>query len=127
MSLRIKTIQSITVQDWDDLVTKTYGRPYRFQQQNGCQERGVHNITVPCEDPYDFEDNDPVEEDVDTDNMGVTFETWLARDPKKPIKGNNYRDMWYERNFYPSIEMVANDLHAKGLLPAGEYQIVIDW
>ena len=36
-------------------------------------------------------------------------------------------DLWWKRNFYPDIEMVANDLHAKGLLEAGEYAIDIDW
>ena len=36
-------------------------------------------------------------------------------------------DLWWERNFYPNIQMVANDLHSKGLLEAGEYTINIDW
>jgi hypothetical protein len=35
--------------------------------------------------------------------------------------------MWWERNFYPDVQMIANDLHAKGLLDAGEYVINIDW
>jgi hypothetical protein len=35
--------------------------------------------------------------------------------------------MWWERNFYPVIEMVGNDLHRKGLIKAGEYTIDVDW
>jgi hypothetical protein len=26
--------------DWDDLVSKTYGRIYCLQQQEGCRDRG---------------------------------------------------------------------------------------
>lgn len=37
--MNIKTIKQIDVSDWDALVTKTYGRPYSFQQQDGCKER----------------------------------------------------------------------------------------
>jgi len=35
--------------------------------------------------------------------------------------------MWWERNFYPDVEMIANDLHKRGILEAGEYVIDIDW
>lgn len=35
--------------------------------------------------------------------------------------------MWWVRNFYPDVNMVANDLYEKGLLEAGEYLINIDW
>lgn len=31
----------ISVQDWDELVQETYGKPYSFQQQNGCQDREI--------------------------------------------------------------------------------------
>lgn len=34
----------------------------------------------------------------------------------------------YERPYnYPDVQMIANDLHAKGLLEAGDYCIEIDW
>ena len=65
--------------------------------------------------------------------MGVSFAAWLARDPKQELDSEydwdrkNGRDLFWHRNFYPSVDIDANDLHAKGLLPAGEYQIVIDW
>lgn len=130
--MKIKTIQSISVQDWDDLVTKTYGRTYSYQQQDGCKERGVDYIIVP--DPYaeDYENNS-IPEEVNGDVMGVPFTVWLARDPKQLLDSNDEWErkyglsLFWQRNFYPHVSMVANDLYTRGLLPAGEYQIVIDW
>lgn len=129
--MKIKTVQSIDVSDWDELVESTYGRPYNFQQQDDCKDRGIEHITVP-DDPEDFE-NDTIPEEVNGEEMGVSFKAWLARDPKQPLdtddewdRKNGLQLFWF-RNFYPHVSMIANDLHAKGLLPAGKYQIVIDW
>jgi hypothetical protein len=129
--MKIKTVQSIDVSDWDELVESTYGRPYNFQQQDDCKDRGIEHITVP-DDPEDFE-NDTIPEEVNGEEMGVSFKAWLARDPKQPLAAEDEWDrkhglqLFWLRNFYPHVSMVANDLHAKGLLPAGKYQIVIDW
>ena len=115
--------------DWNELVENTYGRTYDFQQQDGCKEKGVFNLTVPSKETNDFE-NDAVPEVVNHDEMGVSFKAWLARDPKKPLPddpGDLSLDLWWRRNFYPSVEMVANDLHERKWLKAGEYVIVIDW
>jgi hypothetical protein len=127
--MKTKTVKMIEVSDWDKLVQETYGRPYSFQQQNGCQDRGTFQLEVPSTECYDFED-DTIPEVVNGDEMGVSFKAWLARDPKQKLPGceEGYcLDLFWERNFYPCIEMVANDLHAKGLLEAGEYTINIDW
>lgn len=111
---------------------EVYSRPYDFQQQDGCRKRGTYNLTVsesPEDKPYDFE-NDTVPEVVNGPKKGVSFKAWLARDPKLPLQHSATSwdlDIWWERNFYPSIEMVAMDLHQKGFLAAGEYVIVIDW
>lgn len=123
--IKIKTVHSIDVDSWDEVIEKTYGRPYRLQQQNGTKSRGVEYVTVPCEhlEDYDYENDAIPDNGVD---MGVSFAGWLARDPKQPLNGRSLDLFWY-RNFYPSLEIVANDLHERGLLPAGEYQIVIDW
>lgn len=62
--------------------------------------------------------------------MGVSFKSWLARDPKewKTIPSYGYEVvLFWDRNFYPHISMVINDLYSKGLLPEGEYVIDIDW
>ena len=127
----IKIKQLISVQDWDDLVIQTYGKPYSFQQQDGCQERGNFPLRIP-EAAEDFE-NDTIPEKVNGDKMGVSFKAWLARDPDQQLdtkdewERNNGLDLFWSRNFYPDIQMVANDLHAKGLIPAGKYVIEIDW
>ena len=127
MALEINNVAMIEVSDWDRLVNKTYGRTYSFQQQDDCKPRGIFRFKVP--DSVDSEYPDTIEEKVNGDEMGVSFAAWLARDPKKPIpqKDRWALDMWWERNFYPDVQEVANDLHARGLLPAGKYVINIDW
>jgi hypothetical protein len=117
----------IDVQDWDDLVINTYNRPYSFQQQDGCKERQRVRITIP-DHPYDYE-NDTVPEVVNGDEMGVSFKAWLERDPNKPLIGEDGfgLSLFWERNFYPDVQMIANDLHDKGLIESCEYVIEIDW
>ena len=126
----MKQVTMIEVQEWDDLVENTYNRPYSFQQQDGCKERGTYSLTVPGFDG-DYE-NDTVPETLNLDEMGVSFKAWLNRDPKQKLNAEDWDSpsaihLWWTRNFYPNVEIVANDLHAKGLLPAGEYIINIDW
>jgi len=130
--MKIKTVQSIDSFELDELVEKTYGRPYCYQQQDGCKDRGVESLTVPVPFPEDFE-NTTIPEKVNGEVMGVSLASWLARDPhQKLVTGDDWdREhglvLFWQRNFYPHIDVVVNDLHAKGLLPAGEYQLVIDW
>lgn len=128
--LKYKEQKIIEVQDWDDLVIKTYGRPYSFQQQDGCQGRGIFNITIPS--PADDFENTVIPEVVNHKERGVSFAAWRERDPDQPINdktefGNNFTNLWWARNFYPDIQMVANDLHRKGLIESGKYIINIDW
>jgi len=128
MKTRTETV--ISDSDWDELVQKTYGRPYHFQQQDGCKSRGVFRFEVPSE-AVDYK-RESVTEEVNAAQMGVSFAAWLARDPKQKLSDPNAQedyclDLWWSRNFYPEFQMVANDLHAQGLLEAGEYTIDIDW
>lgn len=114
--------------DWDDLVVNTYNRPYSFQQQDGCKERQRVSLTIPDE-AYDYE-NDTVPEVVNGEEMGVSFKAWLERDPKQLLSSGKSTwslSLFWERNFYPDVQMIANDLHAKGLIEAGSYVIDIDW
>ncbi len=108
----------IDVNDWDKLVKKTYGKPYSFQQQEGCQDRGIVNLTISIEDYNDEEMEDSILEKVNGEEMGVKFTAWLARDPKQSLSsGKNEEweiEMFWRRNFYPNINMVANDLCKKG-------------
>lgn len=129
--LKFSEVKMIDVGDWDDLVRKTYGKPYSFQQQEGCQDRGTRSITIPSES-YNEDMNDSIPEEVNGEEMGVKFDVWLARDPKQHL--SHYKgtpdlglNLFWERNFYPNLQTVANDLYAKGLIDAGDYIINIDW
>ena len=42
----IKSVKMIEVSDLDDIVVKTYGRPYNFQQQDGCKGREIGRAHV---------------------------------------------------------------------------------
>lgn len=77
--------------------------------------------------------NDAIPENVNDEMMGVKFAKWLERDPKQVLSSLSRRReeqyairLWWERNFYPDFQTVANDLHNKGLLKAGKYTIEID-
>jgi hypothetical protein len=131
--IAVKTRQEtvVEVSEWDRLVSNTYGRPYSFQQQDGCRDRGMFRFKVP-EEAEDYE-NSTVPEEVNHDEKGVSFSAWLERDPAQHLSADDSGDqdwcikMWWHRNFYPDIQMIANDLHAKGLLESGAYTIDIDW
>lgn len=126
--LKVKELKQISVDDWDNLVMETYGKQYSFQQQDGCKDRGVEYITVPCK-PEDYE-NDTIPEVVNCEEEGVSFKAWLERDPEQPLLDRNDSfglGLWWDRNFYPHVSMIINDLYSKGLIEAGEYEIKIDW
>lgn len=127
---KYKNMRVIRVQDWDKLVSGVYGKPYSFQQQNGCQSRGTFYLSIPSNDTMDDEMDDEIPEIVNSPIMGVKFEKWLERDPKKPLSGGSDirgTNMWWKRNFYPDINTLANDLYKRGLIDEGEYLIEIDW
>ena len=127
--MKIKNLKAIEVRDWDKLVQSTYGKPYCFQQQNDCRERGVFHLTIPTEYPYEDEMNDEIPEKLNDEIMGVKFEKWLERDPIQCIFGETdyFTKKWWHRNFYPNVHTIANDLHKKGLIEKGDYLIEIDW
>ncbi len=134
-TLKIRTVKQITVQDWDDFVIKVYGKPYSFQQQDGCKDRGHDSIWI----PDDREDIDGWEDDcentqipfgVNGEEMGVTFETWLNTSPEDTLKhfdSDWENDLFWQRNFYPDLHMIAKDLYLRGLIEPDEYDILIDW
>jgi len=131
IKLKTKTVKTITLQDWDEFVMSVYGKPYHLQQQDGCKGRGTEEITVPDEWADDHEATE-IPFEVNGNEMGVSFETWLNTSPEDTAKHFNPDYEWenrlfWDRNFYPNVSMIANDLHSKGLIEPGEYVIVIDW
>ena len=128
MKISTQTEQVIDVGDWDQLVINTFGRPYSFQQQDGCKERQRVKIIIP-DKASDYE-NDTVPEVINGEEMGVSFKAWLDRDPKQELP--NDKNSWslglfWERNFYPDVQMIANSLYRMELIEAGTYTIDIDW
>jgi hypothetical protein len=137
--LEFTETRTIDSHDFDRFVQDIYKRPYCFQQQDGCKSRGVHSFFIPYNWVEDY-DATEIEEVVNGGEMGVSFKAWLERDPKKPIYRENYETreltereddfglrLFWERNFYPDFGMIVNDLHEKGLIPEGEYMMIIDW
>ncbi len=132
--IKYNTKKTIELQEWDKIVRETYGKVYSFQQQDGCQGRGNYTLSVSKEKIDDSDMPESVPENVNHPDMCVRFSSWLARDPKQPLSNEGKDgvvqwmiDLWWQRNFYPSVEVIANDLCRKGLIEEGEYTINIDW
>ncbi len=126
--MKIRAEKVIDVSDWDALVEETYGRTYSLQQQDGCKGRGLVHLSVPNESSDYWASIIP--EIVNHEKMGVSFFAWLERDPLAPLVNQKYdyeRFLWWNRNFYPDLQTVANDLYKKNLLEVGDYVIDIDW
>lgn len=131
--IKFETVNIIESHDWDKLVKEVYNKPYSLQQQEGCQERGTtYEINVPyknLDDEYDEADKIPFE--INGDEIGVSFKAWLEADPKQHKIDNNWDDfylgLFWNRNFYPDVAMIAQDLYEKGYIDAGSYTIKIDW
>ena len=90
-----KSIKMIEVQDWDNLVSETYKRPYNFQQQDDCQGRGTFELNIPSEDDNEEYMNDSVPEKVNGEEMGVKFKVWLERDPNLNVFNHDYENELY--------------------------------
>lgn len=149
--IKIKQGDVIDENDWNKLVSKTYNKIYRLQQQDGCKERGV--VTIYTSEDYikDFK-NVTVPEIINGEIMGISFKTWLKKDINKSLnpsiqearncgyyfgkteedfiswkKNKNNIILFWERNFYPHISVIANDLYKRGILKEGKYNINIYW
>lgn len=127
--LKTKTVKAIELEDWNNFVTEVYGKPYNYQRQDGLKEKGAYPKSVPSRWTYDFK-NTEIPFEVNGEEMGVSFETWLNTSPKDTIeyfKDDYENDNFWEETFYPDVNMIINDLHSRGLMEAGEYLIIIDW
>jgi len=127
--MRKKQVSIVDVQEFDKLVKETYGKPYSFQQQDGCKDRGIFYFTIPVTDLEDIDRTEiPVE--LNGNIMGVSFETWRNTPSNK--FDENFNTSWktklfWHRNFYPDVSMILDNLYKRGLLEKGEYGIDIDW
>jgi len=135
--IKTKTVKVIDFRDWDNLIKETYGKIYSFQQQDGCKGRETFDFSVPV-NRYELEEqedymNESIEEKVNGKIMGIRFEKWLKRDVDETLKDEADGDqkfminLFWERNFYPSVLTVIDDLYKKRLIEDGEYLINIDW
>ena len=136
--LKYKNVRMVRMGDWDRLVSQTYGKPYCLQQQDGCMSRGTVNLRVPSDWTNDEEMNDEIPYEINGDEMGVKFDVWLKTTVEdvnkkfeeiegKPESYPGQNSLFWERNFYPDLHTVANDLYKKGLIEEGDYTIEIDW
>ena len=118
-----RNIKVFSLQEWDNLVESTYNKPYSFQQQDGCKERGTFYFTVPI-GYEDYEDREPPES-YKTSIMGVSFKSWLKHNiSENPSLSET---LLWKRLFYSHVSMIINDLYKKGLIKEGDYIINIDW
>jgi hypothetical protein len=126
--MKSKKVNLITVDDWDVFVQNEYGKPYSFQQQDGCKERGTYHFTVPSSfGAWDYPATE-IPETLSAEEKGVPFKAWLERDPTKRIEGDDFSTrLWWYRNFYPDISAIIDDLSKRGKLADGDYLIDIDW
>ncbi|MFD3594317.1 hypothetical protein ACFWU5_16460 [Nocardia sp. NPDC058640] len=120
---RVVTLIRETV--FSKLVAETYGRPYRFQQQDDCQhgQNTVHLFDVPHpEGGWEsveefracFADGTPTVQEWANTPIGEYEHPWQA-------------ELHWEREFYPPFEAVIDDLYARGLIAVGSYGLHIWW
>ena len=95
VKLNYATVKLIDVADWDNFVKEIYEKPYSFQQQGGCKERGIESFILPDDFCWDYESPN-----IPFGGMGVSFEAWL----NTPV--DTYGEMFWEKKF---LSMPFND------------------
>lgn len=137
-SLLIETVKMIDVNNWNKFIQEVYGKPYNFQQQDGCKEEGLETFVCTTTEEFlewGMEETEykateiPFKVSKNDEEMGVNFKTWLNTTPEetsKNFKTQSENELFWQRNFYPHIDMIAHDLYLKGLLEPGEYTINMD-
>lgn len=120
-TLNFDTVRLIWENDFSALVSQVYGRPYRFQQQGDMMhQESIHRFTVPT-----------------TPDGGWTLpsiEEWKnapveihgPQDPKN-LSLEFFRDLYWEREYYPPFDELVEDLHKLGILEPGDYALHIWW
>lgn len=142
--IKVETWKVINESEFNEVVSKTYGRPYHLQQQGDMLGNDTtHRIEVSKDGSEGCSGG------------SVSLNEWLAVDPEThkfpdprwettgkhlpddhPSKkfypeflepGTSYYDMHWERDFYPDMDELLDDLLEKGLIEEGTYQINVSW
>jgi hypothetical protein len=120
--MRIKSVKLIDETEFSQLVREAYGRPYRLQQQDHCMgQNEIELITIP-------------DEGIDIDDP-QRFEEWRDAEAPESRGVDQFGDMrwdWevelhWEREFYPPLQELVNDMYERSLLPQGDYAIRAYW
>ena len=118
----IETRKVISANEFSLFVSKHYGRPYSLEDQGSLDDVGIIHIEVPDLYAFDYEN-----ETVDDYDAGVNFKSWLNADPNSSINGkfekSDIKLFWF-RKFYPELATLLNDLHSRGLIESGDYDII---
>lgn len=128
--MKVQIKKFVPVHVWNEFVREVYGRSYKLESQEHYCNKIVSFLTIPTSYDSDDDMNDSIKEIVQGLEKGVKFKTWLSRDPLQPLLTRRY-DEWeletfWEENFYPDLQTLANDLYKKNKLDSGEYIIYFD-
>ena len=136
--ISIKSWQVIDEQEFSEMVSELYGRPYSLQQ---AEELGQDSIRqVDSEDEVSEEEQQAFEawRDRELNNVPNSryefYKELHERDPATyPLlpatlsEGEIGWDTWWEREFSPPLQPLINDLCERGKLPRGRYRMHVQW
>ena len=102
--LKYKTVKLVWESDLQDLILDTYGRRTEWAAEQEMSQNETRNFTVPS--------NRYVDED------SLTVAQWLAGETT---------ELYGYTLVEPEMQLILNDLHARGLVEAGEYVVEVWW
>lgn len=102
MMLTPKPVLYLWDHDFSALVREVYGRPYNLTASYEASQDTLIQVSVP-DTPFGVDDD-------------ANFAGWRDSDPTS-----------LSETVGPPLEPLCNDLHERGLLPAGDYVIHVWW
>lgn len=110
-----KTYFEVWESDLSEFVARTYGRPWRLQQQGDMLGQNTYLKIDVSQEGTDFSDAEEAEKEL---------QAWLAL----PHPGDGWKEvMDFERDQGLSVEIILWDLCRQGIIPEGEYLITVWW
>ena len=113
--MNIKEVKLIWEHELNELITATYGRPYNYGRWQEMGQDTMTQVTVPEEADEPWEGGPP------------SLEEWLAGEPPATLTDAWRIEQWWQTEYCPELQVVVNDLHARGLMPAGDYVMHVWW